>query len=221
MADSSRDLGNIDRYGGENFHLWKFQMRAVFYGKDLMGIIDGSEPEPPVTAPTVERIEWKKRDNQAISLICYAVEKNYLKNIMSCTTSKAIWDKLVLLHEQNQSENIQSLQQSFFKCELNESEGIANFLGQLELITSKLAARGDTTFSDKAVIAKVLAKLPSGFDSLLAAWEVTPVAERTLETLTLRLLTQESRMKQRVESESLTTAAYVASATKGKGLNEE
>jgi len=169
MTDGSRDLGNIDRYGGDNFHLWKFQMRAVFYGKDLMDIIDGTVPKPAETAPAEERTEWKKRDNQAISLLCYAIDKNYLKNVMSYTTSKAIWDKLTLLHEHNQSENIQLLQQSFFKCEFNEYEGIADFLSQLEFLMSKLAARGNTTFSDKAVIAKVLAKLPSGFDSLLAA----------------------------------------------------
>jgi hypothetical protein len=38
MADSKLDLGNIERFNGENFHLWKFQMRAVFLGKELMGV---------------------------------------------------------------------------------------------------------------------------------------------------------------------------------------
>jgi hypothetical protein len=46
MADPKLDLGNIDRFDGENFHLWKSQMRIVFLGRELMGVVDGTEPKP-------------------------------------------------------------------------------------------------------------------------------------------------------------------------------
>ena len=59
---------------------------------------------------------------------------------MACTKSKSIWDKLILLHEQNHSENVHLLEQAFFKCELKEGDSIATFLGQLEFILSKLIA---------------------------------------------------------------------------------
>jgi hypothetical protein len=218
-SDNARDLGNVRRYSGEKFHLWKFQMRAVLLGKDVMGVVDGTEPQPAATAPANTRFEWQKKDNVAISLLCDAISESYLDNVMACTTSKSIWDKLILLHEQNQSENVHSLQQAFFKCELNEGDSIATFLGQLELILSKLTARGDTTFNENAVIAKVLAKLPEGFDSVLATWEVTPAADKNLKTLTLRLLSTESGIKQRAEAQSNSVAAYVASS-KGSAIGE-
>ena len=74
------------------------------------------------------------------------------------------------------------------------------FLGQLELILSKLTAHSETTFNENAIIAKVLAKLRKGFDSVLETWEVTPAADKNLKTLTLRLLSTESRLKQQAKA---------------------
>jgi hypothetical protein len=64
---------------------------------------------------------------------------------MVCVTSAQIWDKLKLLHEQNATENVHLLQQEFYKYSMSEEEGIANFLGKIEVIVNQLEARGDTT----------------------------------------------------------------------------
>ena len=62
MVDSgNRDLGNIDRFDGENFHLWKFQMRALFMGKDLLTVVDGTEPKPANAG--AQQTAWIKRDS--------------------------------------------------------------------------------------------------------------------------------------------------------------
>lgn len=49
MADAGRDLGSITRFKGSNFHLWKFQMRAILLGKELMDIVAGTLPKPAAT----------------------------------------------------------------------------------------------------------------------------------------------------------------------------
>lgn len=94
--DANAELRNVKCYNGQNFHLWKFQLRAILLGQDLMGIVDGSVPKP--TDPA-QQAEWVKKDNQCISLLCKAVDESILKILMNCTTSKAIWDKLKLLHD--------------------------------------------------------------------------------------------------------------------------
>jgi hypothetical protein len=215
MADTNRDLGSITKMKGSNFHLWKFQMRAIFLGKDLMGIADGSEPKPPDSADAAVKADWRRRDNQAISLLCQTIDESMLKHVMSCVTSKQIWDKLKLIHEQNASENVHSLQAEFYKCSMTSEETIADFLGKLEVIISQLAARGDTTFNDDAVISKILCSLPDSFDSLLPAWRMQPSASKTLENLTIQLLHTESLHKVRADSSIPTSSAYLASA-KGK-----
>jgi hypothetical protein len=59
MANSSnKELGNIERINGKNFHMWKFQMRAIFTGKELLGIVDESEVEP--TTIGIAQVDWNK-----------------------------------------------------------------------------------------------------------------------------------------------------------------
>eukprot|EP00794_Sanderia_malayensis_P005061 gene5061-5721_t len=36
----------IDKFGGKNFHLWKFKMQMVLEEPDLWGIVSGEEIEP-------------------------------------------------------------------------------------------------------------------------------------------------------------------------------
>jgi len=43
---SNKELGNIECINGKNFHMWKFQMRAIFMGKEVLGIVDESKVEP-------------------------------------------------------------------------------------------------------------------------------------------------------------------------------
>ena len=115
MSDTNRDLGSITKMKGSNFHLWKFQMRAISLGKYLMSIADGSESKPPDSADAVVKADWRRRDNQAISLLCQTIDESMLKHVMSCVTSKQIWGKLKLIHEQNAYENVHSLQAKFYK----------------------------------------------------------------------------------------------------------
>lgn len=212
MAESSRDLGGISRFKGANFHIWKFQMRAVLLGRELMDVVDGSEVKPVDTAAPDIRVAWRKRDNQAVSLLCQAIDESMLKHVTSCLTSKQIWDKLKLFHEQNASENIHTLQQEFYKCSMTQGESVADFVGKLDVIVQQLASRGDTTFNEQAVISKILCNLPEGFDSLIPAWRMQPCASKTLDNLTLQLLQTESTLKARVDKVTA-TAAYVASAS--------
>lgn len=168
MAESSnRDLGNIDRFDGENFHLWKFQMRVVFMGRDLLTIVDGSEVKPDEAGP--DQVAWIKRDSQAISLLCQALDKKHIGYVVACTSANAIWEKIRVIQEQDSGESIHALQQKFFKCTMEEGDTIATFLGKIDMAISQLASRGDTTFTSTAVLAKIMSDLPEGYDSVMTA----------------------------------------------------
>lgn len=103
----------------------------------------GTEPKPADVG--ADQVAWIKRDNQAISLLCQVLDKKHLQHVISCTTSHAKWAKLKLIHEQDASESVHALQQSFYKCTLSEGESIASFVSNIEAIVNQLASRGDTT----------------------------------------------------------------------------
>ena len=52
MASAPEDVASyrIDKFKGENFHLWKFKMQMVLEEKDLWGIVSGHEVEPKAEA---------------------------------------------------------------------------------------------------------------------------------------------------------------------------
>ena len=109
MTDNSHDVRGISHFKGTNFHIWKFQIRAVLLGCELMDVVDGTIPKPVDTAHAETKAAWRKKDNQAVSLLCQAIDESMLKHVTSCVTSKQIWDKLKLFHQRNASENIHTL----------------------------------------------------------------------------------------------------------------
>jgi hypothetical protein len=51
MASNEHDgLISVDKFGGENFNLYKFKLEMAMSTKDLWEIVDGSELPPPSTA---------------------------------------------------------------------------------------------------------------------------------------------------------------------------
>lgn len=204
--DANAELRNVKLYNGQNFHLWKFQLRAILLGQDLMGIVDGSVPKP---TDTVAQAEWIKKDNQCISLLCKAVAESILEILINCDTSKAIWDKLKLLHDQSAHESVHHVQQRFYECKMDSTDTIATFLGKLEVIKSSLINMGDNSISDASLIAKILANLPSSqYSSFLSAWDNVEDTSRTLNNLTVRLLRHEARLRNEEKEEEKIAVAY-------------
>ena len=101
-----------------------------------------------------------------------------------------------------------------------EGESIANFLGKIKVIVSQFASRGDTTFNDQAIMAKILCNLPGEFDSLISAWRMQPEATKILDNLTFQLLMTEGMIKSRTNASVSTTAAYLAKGKKPSDQSE-
>jgi len=63
-----------------------------------MGLVDGTIPKSPVTT-IVELTELLKKDGQAISFLCAALNDFIIHLVCGCTSSKAIWDYLKTIHD--------------------------------------------------------------------------------------------------------------------------
>lgn len=51
-------------------------MRALFIGKSLIGIVDGTQRKPP--AAHVDLTTWLSKDSHAISFLCSALDESIL-----------------------------------------------------------------------------------------------------------------------------------------------
>ena len=173
-----------------------------------MGLVDGTTSK---LEDKDEQPNWIRKDNLVTSLLCKGVDESILEAFMNCTTSKQIWDKFQLLHDQQAHESVHHIQQRFFECKMESVDTIAQYLGKLEVIKSQLVNMDDNTVSDAGMMAKILANLPSKFHAFQAAWDNVEEPSRTLNNFTMRLLRHENKLKAEEEVHAGTVAAaYVA-----------
>ncbi|UYV67544.1 hypothetical protein LAZ67_5001167 [Cordylochernes scorpioides] len=93
LLKMTTELPQIQKFNGDNFHLWKFQMKIILEAKDLLSITDGSEVKPEIE-DIAKFSNWKKKDAKSKMLITAALEFKYLQQIVNCQTSAEMWKKL-------------------------------------------------------------------------------------------------------------------------------
>ena len=201
-----KDLSGIACFNGEDFHIWKWKIRALLMYKKLLGIVEGTDLE----ATAVDKEAWKDKQYNAYSLLCNAIERKLLGSLVECTTSKQIWDTLLVTYEHKSSQDKHELQKKFFQATIQPRQSLIDYIASLNLILSELTAIGDTSFNDDSMISKLTSNLPEGFDHFTTAWESTRAADRSLSNLKLWLLKEEAKLKKRLTSEitSETKAFY-------------
>lgn len=67
---------DIHKFDGNDFYLWKFQMKLYLNGQDLYGVVDGTSAKP--AAEDVGFGDWKKKDNRAMMYLTQAMSKRQL-----------------------------------------------------------------------------------------------------------------------------------------------
>lgn len=138
-----KDLSGIARFNGDEFHIWKWQIKALLMYKKVFGVPNGTDLEEDAT----DKEAWKEREYLAYSILCNSVERKLLGSLLDCTTSREIWTTLLSLYEQNTSQNLHELQKKFFQATILPEQSITDFIASLNLILSELNAFGDETFT--------------------------------------------------------------------------
>ena len=201
-----KELSGIARFNGDEFHIWKWQMKSLLQYKKIHTIVNGTE----TLQDAEDKEAWQAREYAAFTLLCNSVERLVLTPLLQCTTSHEIWTTLLSIYEHKSSADVHELQRRFFTAKIQPEQSLADYIGDLQLILSELADIGDTTFTKASLISKLTSTLPEGYDSFLTAWDSTPADERTFANLQVRLYKEEARLKSRITSEtsSDTTAFY-------------
>ncbi|UYV61059.1 hypothetical protein LAZ67_1003272 [Cordylochernes scorpioides] len=184
------ELPQIQKFNGDNFHLWKFQMKIILEAKDLLSITDGSEVKPEIE-DIAKFSNWKKKDAKSKMLITTALEFKYLQQIVNYQTSADMWKKLSTIYELKSETNKYLLQQRFFEYKMNPNDNIATHISKVETLAQQMKDLGEP-ISDVALITKIICSLPDKYKNFITAWDLVSSEEKTLENLTARLLKEES-----------------------------
>ena len=191
-----KELGGIARFNGDEFHIWKWQMKSLLQYKKIHTIVNGTE----TLADAEDKEEWQAREYFAFTLLCTSVERKILTPLLQCTTSTEIRTTLLSIYEHKSSADIHELQRRFFNAKIQPEQSLADYIGKLQLILSELKDIGDETFIEDSLISKLTSTLPEGYDSFLTAWDSTPSDDRTFANLQLRLYKEEARLQRRLQA---------------------
>ena len=83
----------VEKLTGDNFHTWKFQLKMQLIGKNLWEIVTGDEVLD-AQASVQDRQKHKRRENQALALICLSISTENQIYVRSAVTASDAWNSL-------------------------------------------------------------------------------------------------------------------------------
>lgn len=220
-------ITRIEKFDGNNFHLWKFKMQLVLEEKELWDIVIGNEckPEAP-TSSTKEQaagevsstpsiVSFQKRERKAMATICLSLADNQLSLVRSATTAKGVWQCLVSNYEVKSLSNKLFLRKKYFTSTMSVGDTMMVHINKMRSLAEQLAAVGAPVTEDDQV-ATLLCSLPESFNNLITALE-SRADSLTLEFVIARLLHEERKKSDSVQSSE--TALYAGNGNQKKTGN--
>jgi transposase InsO family protein len=184
--------------------------------RKLMGIVDGSLTREM----SEDEDEWVDKDAACQSMIVSAIDIKLMRRLMTCRSANQMWRKLITIHEQNATENLQLLQQKFYELRMQPNSDVIDHISAVEQMANQLCDLGEP-ISERAVMTKIICTLPPKFRHLSAAWDSVPPNQQTIESLTLRLLKEESLNRMQGEMEEEGDRAFLASRGSSSGSGKK
>ena len=179
IADTS-DLRNIKKFDGQNYQLWKFQLKAIFVALGLLELVEGREAKPtPATQQNAAAITtWTKNDAKAMFFLSSSMEYSQLEYLVTCSSANEMWNKLSSIHEQKSASNKLALTTKFHEYRMAHGDSIPQHIAKIENLARQLKDI-DQGISETMIMAKILSTLPSKYNAFVSAWESVAAANQT------------------------------------------
>jgi len=181
----------IKKFDGTNFQTWKFQLKTAFISHGLLEIVTGTKAKPGEEQPN-DRKAWIKEDAKAMFIISFTLEDSQLECLITCTSANEMWTKLSVVHEQRSESSKLILTQKFHEYKMEATDSVIH-ISKVQNMAARLNDIGENV-SDVAVMAKILARLPSKYNVLKTAWNSVDSDKQTITNLMERLIKEETRM---------------------------
>ena len=218
ISDQHASLLRIEKFSGENFHLWKFKMQMVLEEKDLWGIVKGDEVEPTDEGTTdAQRRQFQRRERKALATICLSLGDEQLSLVRSAATAREAWSKLESQYEVKSLANKLFLRKKYFTMSMGVDESMSEHINKMKNLAGRLEAVGASITEDDQV-ATLLCSLPESYNGLITALE-SRADDLTLEFVIARLLHEERKRKENLSAPDAGEKALFSKNDRGNQKN--
>ncbi|KAH9095789.1 hypothetical protein LEN26_017690 [Aphanomyces euteiches] len=180
----------INKFGGDNFHLWKFKM--------MMWEDQGD---------AAEQARYTKWQKKAFAIVCLSLEASPLSMGRSCKTAEEAWKRLGDHYEKQILANKLYLRKKFFSCAMVEGSDMLKHINEMKTLSEQLEAVG-APVSEEDLVTTLLSSLPESYEVLITVLESRSDA-LSWEFVTSRLFHEEMKRKEQ-GSEATKCAAFLA-----------
>lgn len=200
----------------DTFQLWDFEMQILYKAKQLWEVVHGDDILANHGRDEKAIKAWNAKDAKAQYYIVRTLDKMVKGHILSCTTSKEMYDTLKSVYRRDTGQIKQQLLLDFHGYNFDKTKDMMSNLSLIRNIAFKLKQL-KIEVSDDMVMAKILYTLPDQYHAFISAWESTPAVDKTIENLISRLCTEEEYRQ--TEKQDQPGATFSANSTKSSNGN--
>lgn len=200
MSSGESEINNIQKLkDADAYTMWDFEVKVLFKAKGLMDIVNGTETLEQQGEDTDKVKTWKLKDAKAQHIILMTIEHPVKSHLVTCETSKEMFETLSNIYKRDTSQQKCSLLQEFYNYKFDNQKDMMSNLAYIQNVAYKLN-RLDQKVDDTMIITKILSILPEYYKHFSSAWDSTNSTDRTLENLKARLIQEEAKSSSDSES---------------------
>jgi hypothetical protein len=106
-----------------------------------------------------------------------------------------MWLRISAQHLKNAADNQHALEQRFFEYRFQPEHDVMFHITEIKTIASQLQDI-NAPVTESPLMTNIICTLPPSYYGFMSAWDSVPVKDRTIDTLTSRLLKEESMTRQ-------------------------
>lgn len=203
---------SLTKFDGKNFQYWKFQITSALVANDLLGYVDGTKARPN-NLTNDEGTTWTRQDAKAKYLLSASIEPEQMESLLVCTTSKEMWDTLLVIHEQRSESHKLLMSQRFHEYRMDSNDTVVQHIAKVQNLARQLIDIGEN-IPDLVVMSKILASLPLKYRHFRTSWGTMEPGRQTIDLLKARLIEEEGYLNAD-EVEATALAATTRKVTSG------
>ncbi|KAF8377349.1 hypothetical protein HHK36_030726 [Tetracentron sinense] len=180
----------------------EFSPPSFLEGRDLWGIIDGTD-KMPTTTELKEMAEWKTKNGKIVTWLLDSVDKSIAVGLTPHRTAKTMWDHLKKIYKQSNEARLYRLEQELTHISQGDRT-IQEFYNAIVAIWTEISMMDPEILSDAIVtfqemrertqVRKFLMKMRHDFEHCRAALlNRSPLP--SMNTMICDLLAEEQRLK--------------------------
>ena len=134
----------IEKFDGENWHIWKLKIKFILVGKGLWKIVSRRMLKPFGLGVTPEDVEkWDDINERAFSYLCLHMKDLQLLNVSKAESSSEAWQSLETLYKHKNAVDLLFLLQQIFTIKMSKGNSIAAHINEVRKLAKQLPSIGE------------------------------------------------------------------------------